>query len=225
MPARDYYVVLGVSRHESPSAIRAAYHELAKRFHPDVSGGAGTAFQEINEAYSVLSDPERRRLYDQRLAGAVGVPIPVRRTAPVEPLSPEPISILGSPERTRPSFDAFQEWFGANFTGRNVPKSERVESLTLDLVLSPAEALLGCSLPVGIPGFYACKECGGSGHLWMFPCAECRGSGMVEKMRTLWVRVPGGVRPGTVLEYPLNHFGVRNLYVRVRVSISDSPRF
>ncbi len=220
MPARDYYVVLGVSRHESPRGIQAAYHQLARQLHPDLTGTPdATAFQELNEAYSVLSDAERRKNYDH--ATDRGVEIPVRRGVPVEPLAPEPISLFGNAAGTHPSFDAFVERYLRNFSGVHVPKSEHAESLTLDVVLSPAEAASGCALPIGVPGFYACPECGGTGHIWMFPCTDCRGSGFQEQMRTMWVSVPAGARPGAILEYPLDHLGVRNLYLRVHISISD----
>ena len=120
MPARNYYVVLGVSRGETPAGIRAAYHELAKTLHPDVTGPAGTArFQEIDEAYEALLDPARRRAHDRDFSESdLGVQIPVRRQAPDWPVAPEPISLFGQPEQTRPSFDAFYERYLRNFTHR-----------------------------------------------------------------------------------------------------------
>jgi molecular chaperone DnaJ len=221
MPAKNYYVVLGVSRDGSPEAIRAAYHELARRLHPDIAGPARTAaFQEIAEAYEVLSDPARRRAHDQEVEPARGVEIPVRRGPGPKPVAPEPISLFGQPEQTRPSFEAFRERYMRNFTGRNVPKAERAESLTLDVVLSPEEAFYGCEVPVGVPVFYTCPECGGAGRVFPFRCLECAGSGMMEDQRTLRIEVPPMVRSGTVLEAPLERFGIGNLYLRVHVGIS-----
>ena len=246
MPAKNYYVVLGVSRGESPAGIRTAYHELARRMHPDVAGPAGTTrFQEINEAYQVLSDPARRRAHDREFGGPE---VEVRREPPRWPIAsepigqpprwpvasepigqpprwpiaPEPISLFGQPEQTRPSFDSFQERYLRNFTGWNVPKAERAESLTLDVVLSPTEAFYGCTVPVGVPVFAACAECAGTGQAFPFRCTGCAGSGLIEELRTLHVRVPPRVQPGTVLELPLERFGIGNLYLRVQVSISDA---
>jgi len=224
MPTKNYYVVLGVSRCASHEGIRAAYYELARRMHPDITGPAGTSrFQEINEAYEVLSDPARRRAHDREYDDQDrGTEVPVRRPPPRWPIAPEPISLFGQPEQTRPSFDAFHERYLRNFTGRSVPKAERAQSLTLDVALSPVEAFYGCTVPVGVPVFIACPECGGSGEVFPFRCRECAGSGLVEHQRTLHVRVPPRVQPGTILEVALEMFGIRNLYLRLQVSISDT---
>jgi DnaJ-class molecular chaperone len=62
MDGRTYYMILGVPRTESPGGIRSAYRDLARKLHPDVAGEQATrAFQEVTEAYDVLSDPRRRR--------------------------------------------------------------------------------------------------------------------------------------------------------------------
>ena len=224
MPAKNYYVVLGVPRSVSHSGIRAAYHELARRMHPDITGPTGTSrFQEIKAAYEVLSDPARRRADDREFDEPDrGTEVPVRRQPPSWPSSPEPISLFGQPEQTRPSFDAFRERYLRNFTGWSVPKAERAESLTLDVALSPVEAFYGCTVPVGVPVFSACLECGGTGQVFPFRCMECAGSGLVEEQRTLHIRVPPRVQPGTVLEVPLEMFGIGNLYLRLQVSISDA---
>src|SRR3990170_5126606 len=74
---RDYYQILGVRRDASPDDLRRAYRRLAKEFHPDVNkdGGAEERFKEINEAYAVLSDDERRSAYDRfGHAGVQGLP-------------------------------------------------------------------------------------------------------------------------------------------------------
>jgi molecular chaperone DnaJ len=224
MPAKNYYVVLGVSRGESPAGIRNAYHELARRMHPDIAGPAGTSrFEEINEAYEVLSDPARRREHDLESGESRrGTEVPVSHGPAPWPVAPEPISLFGQPDQTRPSFDAFRDRYLRNFTRSNVPKAERVESLTLDVALTPAEAFNGCTLPVGVPVFSACAECGGTGQVAPFRCVECGGSGLVEEQRTLHVHVPPRVPPGTILEVPLEMFGIGNLYLRVQVSISDA---
>lgn len=71
MERKTYYMILGVSSTESDRGIRSAYRDLAKRLHPDVAGEQATrSFQEISEAYSVLSDPQRRREYNHGLSGA-----------------------------------------------------------------------------------------------------------------------------------------------------------
>jgi DnaJ-class molecular chaperone len=223
MPAKNYYVVLGVSRDESSAGIRSAYHEFARRMHPDIAGPADTSrFQEINESYEVLSDPDRRRAHDRDCVEPEGVTEgSARHQPPSWPIAPEAISLFGQPGQTKPSFDAFRERYLRNFTGWNMPKAERAESLTLDVALSPAEVFYGCTIPVGVPVFGACSECGGTGQVSLFRCLECAGSGLMEQQRALYVRVPPRLQPGTVLEVPLEMFGISNLYLRVQVSISD----
>jgi DnaJ-class molecular chaperone len=224
MPAKNYYVVLGVSRDESPAGIRSTFHELARRMHPDTAGPADRSrFQEVNESYEVLSDPDRRRAHDRDF----GLPervteVPARRRQPNWPIASEPISLFGQPGQTKPSFDAFRERYLRNFTGRNMPKSERAESLTLDVALSPAEAFYGCTVPVGVPVFGACSECGGTGQVVLFRCLECGGSGLSEEQRELDVRVPPRIQHGRILEVPIEMFGIGNLYLRLHFSISDA---
>ncbi len=134
----------------------------------------------------------------------------------------QPVSLFGQPEQTRPSFDALHDRYLRNFTGRNVPKAERAESLTLDVALSPAEALRGCIVPVGVPVFTACPECNGTGRMVPFRCTACSGSGLMEEEHTLRVHVPPRVPPGTMLELPLEMLGIGNLYLRLHVSISEA---
>src|SRR5919199_6150702 len=61
---KDYYKILGVDRKADDAAIKSAYRKLARKYHPDVNKGKDERFKEINEAYEVLSDPEKRRRYD-----------------------------------------------------------------------------------------------------------------------------------------------------------------
>jgi molecular chaperone DnaJ len=222
MPTKNHYVVLGVSRDESSAGIRSAYHELARCMHPDTAGPRDTSrFQEITESYEVLSNPDRRRAHDRDFGQPERLTEnPARHKPRPWPFAPEPISLLGQPGQTKPSFDAFRERYLRNFTGWNMPKAERAESLTLDVALSPAEAFHGCTIPVGVPVFGTCSECGGTGQIFLFRCLECAGSGLAEEQRALHVRVPPLVQPGTFLDVPLEMFGISNLYLRVQVSIS-----
>jgi curved DNA-binding protein CbpA len=82
----SYYAVLNLSRDADGEDIRAAYHLLARRYHPDIGpGGSAEKFRQITEAYEVLKDPYRREAYDRCLAA----PVRIRR-APPEPLRPTP---------------------------------------------------------------------------------------------------------------------------------------
>jgi curved DNA-binding protein CbpA len=100
MERKDYYTVLGVTPAEGPHAIRQAYRSLAKQYHPDYAGREGqTQFQEIQQAYEVLSDPQKRKEYDAsrpvvRLARAVVEPLVPRRP---RTHAPEPLVTRTSP--------------------------------------------------------------------------------------------------------------------------------
>ena len=90
---RDYYDVLGVSADAGAEEIKRAYRQLARRYHPDISGDdRGVAFLEVARAYDVLSDPSRRRSYDSAL------PLPVRG------YRGEWVSVIPSPTKSRLTF-------------------------------------------------------------------------------------------------------------------------
>jgi DnaJ-class molecular chaperone len=221
MALRDYYVVLGVTRGATPDEIRSAYREHAKALHPDHAGESGTvAFQELSEAYSILSDPMRRRAYDR---AAMGTEREADRATGVSPVAPahEIFSILHGDARYRPSRDALRDRFFRNFTGRHVPKGEMPQGLNMEVVLSSEEALRGVVLPVEVPTLDVCRACGGTGWEWGFPCSVCRAEGSVEWERTVGLRIPPGVRPGSLFEIPLDHLGIHNFYLRVHVLVDD----
>jgi molecular chaperone DnaJ len=241
MELKDYYFILGVPRTATERDILRAFRELAKLYHPDRVGQQGTAsFQDIVEAYAILSDPERRRHYNRSLseyvdvtpsAPSVGrtrpqaeplVPEPRRygRHRQPEPLVPEPMSILHDFGTISPSFESLRDRLLQNFTGRGLPKAARCESLTAEIRLSPYEALRGARVPVGIPVFVRCAGCGGSGRDWFSQCPSCRGQGVVETERTVNVSIPPHVREGAVFEVPLRGVGIHNLFLRLHVRIA-----
>jgi hypothetical protein len=134
MELQDYYVILGVPRTATARDILHAYRELAKRCHPDRVGPQGTAtFQDIVEAYAVLSDPERWRHYTESLSQFVDMPaaappvgsarpeplIPTQRRfrlySQPEPLVPEPMSLFSDFGTIRPSSDALSDHLLQNF--------------------------------------------------------------------------------------------------------------
>jgi hypothetical protein len=105
MPFKDYYALLGVSPDETPSGIRAAYREAVRRTHPDHAGAESAPhFQDIVEAHSVLSDPERRKRYDESLERALHLehrsptPVAPRRNPHVEIPHGLAIDVMLTPE-------------------------------------------------------------------------------------------------------------------------------
>lgn len=222
MAIKDYYIILGIPRGETAAGIRSAYRELVKRHHPDLAGEEGVPqFHEIVEAYEVLSDPDRRKSYNHELAESeeLARPSVLRPAVAPEPLTEDTPSVFGDPDAVHPSFAEVLDRYQRNFTGLDVPKSERAEGLNVEVVLTPLEAARGGVLPVGMPVFEICPACHGAGENWLFPCLDCGGRGMIERRETVQVRIPPMVRPGTVIELPLHGLGVHNFHLRVHVLI------
>jgi len=210
MPTRDYYVVLGVPRTESPRAIRAAFRERAKQLHPDHVSGDDSAFRELLEAYECLADPARRKRYDDATATSI---------AAANPMFAEPVSVFGDVQSIRPSFDELFSRWSRNFTGIGVPKGERAEALDFELIVTPNEAERGGVLPFVLPRLGPCPRCGGTGEEWLFHCHDCSGTGVAERRQIMRLVVPAGIRSGHVLHAPLSGYGVDNLYLRFRVRV------
>lgn len=225
MGERSYYLILGVAPDESAAGIHSAYRALARRFHPDVQGSGSTpTFQDIEEAYRVLSHPRSRREYDEQMEQrAAGISTPAGWSSDLghggEPLAWDLGSLWSVRDSIRPSFEAVYDRFLRNFTGRGIRKSERVESLDFDLVLTADEAARGGFIRVPVPVFVACPACRGTGYDWLLPCVACGRQGVVERGRPVPIDVPPMTGPGTIIEVPLQGLGIHNFFLRLRVSV------
>ena len=201
---RDYYDVLGVSPDAGADEIKRAYRQLARRYHPDISGDDRTAaFLEVSRAYDVLSDPARRRSYTNglRLQNGSGEHGRVEwLTDEVDIDFPSVSSVL---DRMRHSF------FGES----------SVVGLHADIVLSPQEAFWGATVPLDVPLRRTCLRCGGRGETWQEWCAPCGGGGEVSSPHELRLRVPAGVREGARFRFSVMPPGAPDTLVEVRVSI------
>ena len=232
MAKRDYYEVLGVDKNADEAAIKKAYRTLAKKYHPDVNPGDKTAeekFKEVNEAYSTLSDPQKRAQYDQfgqdgpQASGFGGAG-------------------FGSDFGGFGGFDdIFSSFFGGGRTAQNygpIPGDD----LRYDLTISFEEAALGCEKEINLvrdeecetchgsgakPGTEAktcpncggsgtervvtntafgriqtqrtCSRCHGSGKIIDDPCPRCKGRGKVRTAKRRTVKIPAGIDNGQVL--------------------------
>jgi len=178
---RDYYEVLGLSKGATADEIKKAYRKLAKKYHPDMNPGDKTAeakFKEVNEAYEVLSDPDKKAKYDQ--FGHAGVdPNFAAGGGGFGGFDFGGFSDLG---------DIFGSIFGEGFGGTtsrrsnpNAPK--RGEDLRIALTISFEEAAFGCKKEIEITRNETCSECSGTGAAKGTKpqtCPTCGGSGYVK---------------------------------------------
>jgi len=219
---KSHYTILGITRDASREGIRAAFRRLAKECHPDHAGEVGTpAFREIQQAYDVLSDPERRRRYDLEHDSKQPVrPWPAAPLTPhqvVEPLIPDPPS--SAPRRPGP-FPTFDElWdlldgFPGPITGRSRRSTGTVD---VDAVIPENLARRGGRCTIDIPFREICGHCNGTGIRWPSSCPACGRAGWSLRNRPLSLQLPPGIRHGTVVHLRSEQPGGGELRVRLLV--------
>ena len=225
---RDYYEVLGVSRSATEEEIKKAFRRLAKQYHPDANKeqGAEARFVEVNEAYEVLSDPQKRAAYDR--FGHAGVNNGAGMGAGFADFGG--FSTIN---------DLFETFF-ANATGtQRRSGTQRGADLRYDLTITFEEAVFGCQKEIELPRWETCSTCRGSGaqpgtskarcaacqgtgeirrvqqsifgqfvnvtmcercrgegYVITTPCEKCRGQGRVRNIRHVVVNIPAGVDDG-----------------------------
>jgi molecular chaperone DnaJ len=182
MAKRDYYEVLGVRRGADEKELKAAFRKLAKQHHPDANSGSKTAdqtFKEINEAYDVLKDPQKRAAYDrfghQAFEGGTGG---------------GPFGQGGfGPEFTSSMSDIFEDLFGEFMGGRRGARrggtgTQRGSDLRYNMEIGLSEAYSGKTAQIRVPSSVTCEVCSGKGAKpGSSPktCPTCQGSGSVRQ--------------------------------------------
>jgi molecular chaperone DnaJ len=166
---KDYYQILGVSRDATQDEIKKAYRKLARKYHPDLNPGDKNAeekFKEINEAYSVLGDPQKRAEYDR--AGKT-----------FEQFGFEGFKGFDFTE----AFDfgdIFADIFGTRFAESHYEKGE---DIFIKLELTLEEAFSGVTKPINISRNIVCDGCGGTGAESYHVCQTCKGSGRIQSAK------------------------------------------
>jgi molecular chaperone DnaJ len=225
---QDYYETLGVGRDAADSEIKSSYRKLAMKYHPDRNPGdkmAEEKFREAAEAYEVLRDPQKRRIYDQY--GHQG-------------LEGSGFSGFGGFEDIFSSFgDIFEDFFGFGGSRRSrTTRAQKGADLRYDMRLSFMEAVFGKESEIDVRKMEVCPECngtlcqagtqpetcthcGGSGQVSRtqgfftvrttcpycrgrgqaipHPCTYCKGGGKVQTTKKVAVKIPGGVDNGSRL--------------------------
>ena len=212
---RDYYEVLGVGKNASDNEIKSAYRKLAKKYHPDLNPGdkeAEEKFKEVNEANDVLSDPEKRKRYDQFGFAGVDPNYAAQQGGGAGgfgggfggvDLGDLFGDIFGSG-----GFGGFGGFGGSSRANPNAPR--KGHDIQASVILTFEEAAHGCSKTVTINRQETCRDCGGSGaEHGTSPetCPHCGGRGYVVTQQ----RTPFGVMQS---QQPCPHCGGRGTIIK-----------
>lgn len=201
---RDYYEVLGVERKASDKEIKTAYRKLARKHHPDLHTGkdkqvAEEKFKEINEAYEVLSDPEKRAKYERLGAnwrnGQEWQPPP----------DTEGFRFYTSGDggfgHENGFSDFFETLFGGARTAGAKPGARRAnmrgQDVESELQLTLEEAYRGGEKTIQLTSRDICTACHGTGHQNSGLCSYCGGTGSTSTRKTLEVKIPTGIQDGS----------------------------
>jgi molecular chaperone DnaJ len=254
---KDYYKTLGVDRSADDKTVRAAFRKLARKFHPDINPGdkgAEERFKEINEAFEVLSDPEKRKMYDRfgedwqryRDAGFTG-------NEPAGGARPganfEDIDFGQWFTGQRPGDQSFRVEFGDNaggfsdffqtlfgglggrrggFTTQRGGR-RRGEDVEVGVEVSFDEAFHGATRQFQVQTHETCPTCHGTGLARGAVCPTCDGVGVTPKSKTIEVKIPAGVATGSRIRVAgqggAGQNGGPNGDVYLRVTVQPDPRF
>ena len=187
MNKKDYYEILGVNKDATDEEIKRSFRKLAKKYHPDVNKeeGAEEKFKEIGEAYAILSDPNKRRQYDQFGHAAFEGGSPSGFNAQDIDLSDILRSAFGG------DFGDFFGGFGgsgfSSFSGRSDTRSRKGSDLLVRIKLTFDESIKGCKKDVKLRVSEKCEACNGKGGFDPVTCSTCGGRGVViSEQRTLF---------------------------------------
>jgi DnaJ-class molecular chaperone len=222
--ARSYYDILGVVRNASDKDIRKAYRRLARQHHPDVNPGdkaAEARFKEINAAYEVLSDPQKRRKYDRygdQWQYADQFEEAQRQSAGRWSFGRGGGFDPGDMNLGGDLGDLFQGIFRG--FGRR-PGRQRGRDVQQPVEVTLEEAYHGTARVLQMEREEPCATCGGQGQVAGAICHVCRGAGAIVKPRRLEVKIPPGVREGSRVrvasEGGVGPAGTGDLYLVVSV--------
>jgi molecular chaperone DnaJ len=204
MASKDYYATLGVPKGASEKEIRQAYRRLARQHHPDVNAGdkaSEARFKEVNAAYEVLSDKEKRRKYDKygdQWQYADQIEEMHRQSG-----GARTFRFGGDGGGVRYEFGDLNDLgdlggvFGSLFGGGRTRAPRRPANVQQPVEVTLEEAFHGTTRTLQLAAEEPCATCGGSGEIAGATCHVCQGSGTTLKARRLEVKIPAGVDNGS----------------------------
>jgi DnaJ-class molecular chaperone len=204
---KDYYSVLGVKKDASGDEIKAAYRRLARQHHPDLhqekdKSAASEKFKEVNEAYEVLSHPDKRSKYDRLGADWENAQQPPPRP---EPRTTRRSADTGGSQQN--PFSGFSDFFqnlygdegGQGFETGGAPRPRKGQDIEAEMTLTLEDAVRGGEKRITLNAPALCPECGGSGRKGRGFCPNCGGVGEVTREKTITARLPAAVHDGMKL--------------------------
>ena len=213
---KDYYTILGVSKNASQDDIKHAFHKLAHKYHPD-KGGDEKKFKEINEAYQVLSDQQKRAQYDQ-----YGRVFENGQPGGANPFEGQGFNWAWGNGQANQEYefdmgdigDIFSEFFGGARPGRGKKDAKRGKDIQVDVEINLAQTLKEFSEKIELAKQVVCHRCNGSGAeagTKIKECVSCRGTGQVQQVKktilgsyTTIATCPECKGEGTMQEKPCN---------------------
>lgn len=237
---KDYYETLGVPRTATAEEIKKTHRKLARKHHPDLNPGdkeAEAKFKEVQEAYDVLSDAEKRKRYDRLGAnwkdGDEFHPPPDWEAA--QRAGRARGEAYGGNYQSSEEFGDFSDLFGSMFGGRaggaqaGAGFRMRGRDIEAEVLITLEEAHRGAKRSLSLTVEEPCPECGGTGRKNKQTCPACHGAGVRSSQKTIEVNIPAGVRDGTVLRLAgqgeAGHGGGPSGDLHLHIRLAPHPRF
>lgn len=182
MAAKTYYKILNIAIDARANEIRSAFRNLAKKCHPDISNGLPDNFREIKEAFDILSDPTKRKIYDRQL----GLARPMDNSYQSRRVNVPPVVQ-----------DIYDDLLDVIADRLNIPRGKKLE---FELFLNDREFTYGTRTAINIPQEKICPDCFGFGETLISTCIRCGGSGAVGYEVAFDLSLEPPLYPGQVYE-------------------------
>jgi molecular chaperone DnaJ len=207
MAGKDYYNILGVNKQASEKEIKQAYRRLARQYHPDVNPGDKSAearFKEVNAAYEVLADSEKRKKYDKygdKWQYADQIEQAEREQAQYQNFRQGTGSASYHFDGDIDDMDSILEQLfgqtqGRGFASRRA-QPQRGQDMETNVEITLEEAYHGTNRTISLQMQEPCTACRGTGRIQNLPCSVCRGAGVTANIKRIEVKIPAGVNTGS----------------------------